>query len=329
MTVGPDTLLEMYATMTRIRAFEAELSGHGDRYKQVFVMTSGMEAIATGATSPMAPDDYLLSTHRTQAHLIARGIDLGRMLAEILYKGTGYCKGHGGRQHMADLDHGIVGGTGIVGSNIPIACGVALSAKMQHPGRVAVCIFGDGASTTGAFHEGLGLAALWDLPVVYVIENNQYAGYIPISGQTKLEKLSDRALGYGIPGVTVDGTDVVAVHEAVAAAIERARSGGGPTLIEAVTIVMGGGTITNEGRQWRSDEEMEAWLKRDPIEQLRRRILAGDLATPERLAEIDADSAREAAAATAFAAASPEPDPEGALSDIYYTAPAIGAAVHA
>jgi pyruvate dehydrogenase E1 component alpha subunit len=230
---------------------------------------------------------------------------------------------------MADLDNGIVGGTGIVGANIPIACGVGLTAKMLHPGRVAVCIFGDGASTTGAFHEGLGLAALWDLPIVYLIENNQYAGYIPISGQTKLEKLSDRALGYGIPGVTVDGTDVVAVREAVTTAIERARSGAGPTLIEAVTIVMGGGTITNEGRQWRSDAEMEAWMKRDPIEQLRRRILAEGAATPERLAEIDAESASQAAAATAFAAASPEPDPDQALSDLYYTAPAAGAAVHA
>jgi TPP-dependent pyruvate/acetoin dehydrogenase alpha subunit len=319
----------MYATMVRIRAFEAELSGHGDRYKQVFVMTSGMEAIATGVCAMMEPDDYLLSTHRTQAHCIARGVRLDRMLAEILYKGTGYCKGHGGRQHMAVLDMGIVGGTGIVGSNIPIACGVGLTCKMQHPGRVAVCIFGDGASTTGAFHEGLGLAALWDLPIVYVIENNQYAGYIPIAGQTKLDKLSDRALGYGIPGVTVDGTDAEAVAEATATAIERARRGGGPTLIEAVTLVMGGGTITNEGREWRTEAEMTEWTKRDPIGQLRRRLLADGEITEAQLEAIDQAAAREAAAATTFAAASPEPDPDLAMSDIYFSATALGGPIHA
>jgi TPP-dependent pyruvate/acetoin dehydrogenase alpha subunit len=319
MAFRPEKLTEMYATMARIRAFEAELSGHGDRYRQVFVMTSGMEAIATGVCSVMAPDDYLLSTHRTQAHLIARGIRLDRMLAEILYKGTGYCKGHGGRQHMADLDHGIVGGTGIVGANVPIACGVGMTCKMLHPDRVAVCILGDGASTTGAFHEGIGLAAIWDLPIVYVIENNQYAGYIPVAGQSRLERLSDRALGYGIPGVTVDGTDVVAVAEAAREAIERARSGGGPTLIEAVTLVMGGGTVTNEGRQWRTDAEMAEWTARDPIAQLRRRILADGIATGADLEALEQAAAAEAADATGFVAASPEPDPSQALSDIYYS----------
>jgi pyruvate dehydrogenase E1 component alpha subunit len=220
---------------------------------------------------------------------------------------------------MADLDNGIVGGTGIVGANIPIACGVGLTAKMRHPGRVAVCIFGDGASTTGAFHEGIGLAALWDLPIVYVIENNQYAGYIPIAGQTKLDKLSDRALGYGIPGETVDGTDVLAVADAVNRAIERARTGGGPTLIEAVTLVMGGGTITNEGRQWRTDAEMAEWMAKDPIEKHRRRLLDDGIATAEQLEALEAAAAEEAAAATRFAAESPEPDPALALSDIYYT----------
>jgi TPP-dependent pyruvate/acetoin dehydrogenase alpha subunit len=329
---SPEKLTEMYATMVRIRAFEAELSGHGDRYKQVFVMTSGMEAIATGVCAVMAPDDYLLSTHRTQAHCIARGVRLDRMLAEILYKATGYCKGHGGRQHMAVLDMGIVGGTGIVGANVAIACGVGMTCKMEHPDRVAVCILGDGASTTGAFHEGLGLAAIWDLPIVYVIENNQYAGYIPVAGQSKLEKLSDRARGYGIPGVTVDGTDVIAVAEATRAAIERARSGGGPTLIEAITLVMGGGTVTNEGRQWRTAAQMAEWSSRDPIGQLRRRLLADGMASDGDLRAIDEAAATEAAEATAFAAASPEPDPAQALSDLYYSGPRAGspaAAAHA
>jgi TPP-dependent pyruvate/acetoin dehydrogenase alpha subunit len=329
MPFAPEKLVTMYATMVRIRAFEAELSGHGDRYKQVFVMTSGMEAIATGVCSMMAPDDYLLSTHRTQAHLIARGIRLDRMLAEILYKGTGYCKGHGGRQHMADLEHGIVGGTGIVGANVAIACGVGMTCKMAHPDRVAVCILGDGASTTGAFHEGLGLAAIWDLPIVYVIENNQYAGYIPVAGQSKLEQLSDRARGYGIPGVTVDGTDVIAVAEATRTALDRARSGGGPTLIEGITLIMGGGTITNEGRQWRTDAEMAEWMARDPIAQLRRRLLDEGHASEADLAGLDEAARNEAAAATTFAAESPEPDLSWAMTDIYYDGPGHAAASHA
>jgi len=311
-------LTEMYRTMERIRAFEAVLSAQGPRYGQVFVMTSGMEAIATGVCAAMRKDDYLLSTHRTQAHAIAKGIDENKMLAEILYKATGYCGGRGGRQHLASLELGFVGGTGVVGANVPIACGVALTCKMKYPGRVAVCIFGDGASTTGAFHEGVGLAALWDLPVVYVIENNQYAGYIPLAGQTKLERLSDRAKGYGIPGVTVDGTDVVAVAEATAVAIERARSGNGPTIIEAVTLVMGGGTVSNEGRKWRTDEEMAEWLRRDPVERMRARLLKDGVLTEGSADEIRAAAKREAEAAGKFANASPEPDPSGALRNIYY-----------
>jgi pyruvate dehydrogenase E1 component alpha subunit len=204
-----------------------------------------------------------------------------------------------------------------------------MTCKMRHPDRVAVCILGDGASTTGAFHEGLGLAAIWDLPIVYVIENNQYAGYIPVAGQSKLGQLSDRARGYGIPGVTVDGTDVIAVAEATRTAIDRARSGGGPTLIEGVTLIMGGGTMTNEGRQWRTDAEMTEWMSRDPIAQLRRRLVAEGHAGEADLEALEEAARTEAAAATAFAAASPEPDLAWAMTDIYYEGPRPGAASHA
>jgi TPP-dependent pyruvate/acetoin dehydrogenase alpha subunit len=311
-------LRQMYTTMERIRGFEKELMARGARYEQVFVMTRGMEAVATGVCAMMGEKDYLLSTHRTQAHCIAKGVRLDRMMAEFFFKATGYCKGHGGRQHMADLSLGIVGGTGVVGSNIPIACGLGLSCKLQHQDRVAVCIFGDGASTTGAFHEGLGLAALWDLPIVYVIENNQYAGYIPITDQTKLKKLSDRAKGYGIPGVTVDGTDVIAVAEATAKAIKRAKAGKGPTLIEAVTLVMGGGTISNEGREWRSKEELAEWMKRDPVLQFRSKLIKDKVLTEAEADEIKAQAEKEAEAASKFEAQSPEPNAKDALSDIYY-----------
>jgi len=311
-------LVEMYATMERIRALEAVLSAQGERFGQIFVMTSGMEAIATGVCAMLREDDYLLSTHRTQAHGIAKGLRMDKMLAEILYKGTGYMGGVGGRQHMAVLDLGFFGGTGIVGANVPIACGVALTCKMRKQGQVAACILGDGATTTGAFHEGLGIAALWDLPVVYVIENNQYAGYMPLSGQTKLEKLSDRAKGYGIPGVTVDGTDVIAVAEATAEVVERARAGKGPTLIEAVTLVMGGGTVTNEGRKWRSDAEMAEWLAKDPIGRLRNKLLA-DGALTRQMADAIAKSAKaEAEAAGKFVHESPDPDPKNAMRNVYF-----------
>jgi pyruvate dehydrogenase E1 component alpha subunit len=324
MALVPDKLLDMYRTMVRIRAFETELSAQGPRYNQVFVMTSGMEAIAAGVVGMMDPDDILLSTHRTQAHSIARGLREDKLMAEIMYKATGYCKGHGGRQHMASLEDGFFGGTGIVGSNVAIACGVGMSCRMHGKNRVAVCIFGDGASTTGAFHEGMGLAALWNLPIVYVIENNQYAGYIPAADQTRLEKLSDRALGYGIPGVTVDGTDVVAVAEATAEAIALARAGEGPTLIEAVTLVMGGGTVTNEGRVWRTEAQMAEWMAKDPIARLRARLVeAGSLSGAADEA-IRTEAADEARAAANFMSESPEPRPEDALSDIYFEGAARG-----
>lgn len=324
MRIDPAMLRQMFTTMERIRAFETVLTAQGERYGQVFVMTSGMEAIAVGVCAMLTRDDYLLSTHRTQAHAIAKGLRMDMLLAEIMYKGTGYCEGRGGRQHMASLELGFIGGTGVVGANVPIACGVGVTCKMRRKGQVAACILGDGATTTGAFHEGLGLAALWDLPVVYVIENNQYAGYMPLSGQTKLKQLSDRAKGYGIPGITVDGTDVVAVAEATAEAVARARAGKGPTLIEAVTLVLGGGTVTNEGRKWRTDEQMEEWRKRDPIQRLRAKLVADGI-----LAGADADAiarraADEAQAAARFMAESPEPDPAGALRNVYFEGPRRG-----
>lgn len=312
------TLTRMYTTMERIRAFETVLTAQGERYGQVFVMTSGMEAIATGVCAALNEDDFLLSTHRTQAHAIAKGLRMDKMLAEIMYKGTGYCGGRGGRQHLASLELGFVGGTGVVGANVAVACGVGLTCKMQKRGRVTACIFGDGASTTGAFHEGVGVAALWDLPIVYVIENNQYAGYMPLSGQTKLKQLSDRAKGYGIPGLTVDGTDVVAVYEAAATAVSRARAGGGPTLIEAVTLVLGGGTVTNEGRKWRTDEEMAEWRSRDPIQRLRTRLLGDRILTEAAAGAIAADAAKEAQAAATFMLQSPDPDPADALRNVYF-----------
>ena len=317
-------LTGMYVTMQRIRAFETVLTAQGERYGQIFVMTSGMEAIATGVCAALNEDDYLLSTHRTQAHAIAKGLRMDKLLAEIMYKATGYCEGRGGRQHMASLELGFIGGTGVVGANVSVACGVGLTCKMQKKGRVTACIFGDGASTTGAFHEGVGVAALWDLPIVYVIENNQYAGYMPLSGQTKLKQLSDRAKGYGIPGITIDGTDAVAVAEAVADAVARARAGKGPTLIEAVTSIFGGGTVTNEGRQWRSEEEMAVWRARDPIQRMRAWLIADGTLTEARADRIAADAKAEAEAAGQFMPQSPDPDPAGALRNVRFEGPRRG-----
>jgi 2-oxoisovalerate dehydrogenase E1 component len=310
-------LKELYASMIRIRYFEDGLIQIAPKNEGYPVMTRGTEAVAAGVCATMAPDDYLLSTHKSTGHLIARGSRLDRMMAEIFAKGTGSAKGKGGRMALADLDLNIIGGTGVVGANIPISCGVGLTCLVSHPERITVCFFGDGATSTGAFHEGMGLAASWNLPIVFVIENNQYGAYLPISEQTKLQQLSDMAASYGLPGLTVDGNDAVAVAEATMEAVNRARGGGGPTLIEAVTYVVGGGTMTAGGKSWRTEEEVEFWKQRDPIDMLRTRLHELGVDQSE-LDVLEAQVAAEIADAVAFTLNSPAPSIEDTFDDIYH-----------
>lgn len=321
MELRTEQLEEMYVAMLRIRAFEEGVIALSPNAERFPIMTRGTEAVAAGVCSGLEPDDYLLSNHKPTAHLIARGANLDRMMAELFGKATGYCGGKGGRMELADLDLNIIGGTGIVGANIPIACGVGHTCQVRYPGRIGVCFLGDGATTTGAFHEGVGLAAVWGLPIVFVIENNQYGAYLPVSEQTNLSDLSELARAYGIPGVTIDGNDAAAVAGVALAAFERARSNEGPTLIEAVTYVAGGGTTTAGGVEWRSEEEVESWKARDPINLVRRRLIADAVLTETQDADLRGGVEKEIELATAFMQESPSPDPDNATRDIFFEGP--------
>ncbi len=253
-------------TMWRIRLFEEavdELFARGLMHGTMH-LSIGQEASATGVCTAMAPGDYLTSTHRGHGHCIAGGADLDRMMAELLAKETGYCRGRGGSMHIADVATGNLGANGIVGGGIPIAAGAALGMRLQGKDAVVVSFFGDGATNEGAFHEGLNLAAVWGLPVVFVCENNKYGMSMSTEFSTHVDSLAVRAAAYGMPGVTVDGNDVQAVYEAATGAMERARSGGGPTLIEAVTYRWKGHSKSDKNL-YRTREEIAEWRERDPI----------------------------------------------------------------
>ena len=309
MTLTPERQRDLLRQMWLIRAFEEKAENlyaqgkiHGTMHLSI-----GMEASAVGAVAALQPDDYILSTHRGHGHCIAKGADLDRMMAEFMGKETGYCRGRGGSMHIADVAGGNLGANGVVAGGIPIAVGVGLSQKMQGTGRVCLCFFGDGAANSGPFHEALNMAAIWTLPVVFVCENNQYAMSYPASKAFAIPRISDRAAGYGMPGETADGNDLNAVYAAVSRAVERARAGEGPSLVENVTYRWRGHSKSDANR-YRSREEIEAWKEKDPIARFERW-----LAQAINLNESDARAIQQAAyaaieAAVAFADASPEPD---------------------
>jgi len=308
----------MYTTMLRIRTFEERVSrefaaGNIPGFVHLYI---GEEATATGACAALRPDDYITSTHRGHGHLIAKGGRTDRMMAELFGKATGYCKGKGGSMHIADTDLGILGANGIVGAGITIAGGAALSARRRGTDQVVVCFLGDGASNRGTFHEGINLAAVWQLPVIYVIENNLYAEKTRIADTYRLPDLSARAGAFGIPDVTVDGNDVVAVYEAVSEAVARARQGNGPTRLECKTYRQHG-HFEGDPQTYKPPEEAEAWQKRDPIVNFRRELLRTGVLTEEAVAEIDREVAAEIDAAVAFAVESPAPAPEETLEDVF------------
>lgn len=262
----PKRAAEVIETMWRIRLFEEavdELFARGLMHGTMH-LSIGQEASATGICLAMREGDHLTSTHRGHGHCIAAGADLNRMMAELLAKETGYCRGRGGSMHIADVTTGNLGANGIVGGGIPIAAGAALGLRMQGKDAVVVSFFGDGATNEGAFHEGLNLAAVWDLPVVFVCENNKYGMSMSTEFSTRVENLADRAEGYAIPGVSVDGNDVQAVYEAATEAINRARSGGGPTLVESVTYRWKGHSKSDKNL-YRTREEIAEWKEKDPI----------------------------------------------------------------
>ena len=304
--------------MTTIRQFEsrvARLQLAGE-LRGAYHLYIGMEAVAVGACSALRQDDYITSTHRGHAHLIAKGGRIERMFAEIYGKADGYNKGKGGSMHIADTKIGMLGANGIVGGSLPMAAGAGLSAKVRGTDQVTVCFFGDGASNQGVLFESINIAAAYDLPVIYLCENNLYAVGTRFSEVSKIEDIAKRASGFGIEGNIVDGNDVIAVYDAVSEAVAFARDGKGPTLIECKTyrwcIHCGGAWDTS-----RDAKETEAWRKRDPIKLFAAHLIGTGAATEEQLKEIDDNIEKEIDVAVEFAQNSPQPNPAEATTDVY------------
>jgi TPP-dependent pyruvate/acetoin dehydrogenase alpha subunit len=279
----------------------------------------GQEAVSVGVCTALRRDDYMTSTHRGHGNCLAKGADPRFMMAELLGRKTGYCKGKGGSMHIADFDGGNLGANGIVGGGFPIATGAGIGIQNRKTDQVVVCFFGDGAANQGTFHESLNLAALWKLPVLYVCENNQYALSTPLHESVGLPELSERGRAYGIPGVRVDGNDVLEIFARAGEAVLRARAGEGPTLLDCLTYRFFGHFTGDPGRgiTYRSKAEMDKWLQRCPIARLRRHLLEGAAATAEELQEVETRAKSTIAAATQFGLDSPWPSPEEALEDVF------------
>lgn len=308
---------QMYLRMLEIRGFETKALElfKQDRIRGSMHLYMGEEAVAVGACIDLRRSDYITSTHRGHGHCVAKGGDLKRMMAELLGRETGFCRGKGGSMHIADMESGILGANGIVGGGIPLAVGAALGLKRQGRDDLVVCFFGDGAINQGSFHEAANLASVWKLPVIFLCENNLYGLSTSVRDATANPNLADRALGYGMPGVTVDGNDVLAVHEAVGEAVRRARAGGGPTLIVAQTYRWEG-HFTGDPNLYRTKDEIEGWKKKCPIAAFRGRLLA-DGFTEAELKEIEDEVTRALDEAVNFGLGSPEPGFEVALEDVY------------
>jgi len=318
MAPSLDEMIQMYRKMLEIRRFEEAIA---DLYHRGEVPSSahlyiGQEAVAVGVCSALRRDDYVLTTHRGHAHNIAKGVSMRRLAAEILGKATGLCKGKGGSMRASSLADGVVYACPIVGSNIPIAAGVGLSIKLRGTDQVVACFFGEGASNIGDFHEGINLAALWRLPVLYICENNLYALSVSQRRSTLVEDIASKASAYGIPGVVVDGNDVLAVYEAARRAVEDARGGRGPTLIECKTYRWLGHHAGDPGFAYRPKEEVEAWRERCPIKRFRRLLLSRGV-TEEAIASVEEEVEEAVRDAMDFALESPYPGPEELLRDVY------------
>jgi len=324
-----DELLDIYRQMWEIRFFEDkvyDLLGQ-NIIKGASHLYAGQEAVASGAIAALRDDDLITSTHRGHGHCLARGDclapdpvakqeHLNKMMAELCGRSTGYCRGRGGSMHIADVEKGNLGATGIVGGNIPVATGAGLSMQMQGLDRIVLCFFGDGATNTGNFHESLNMASAWRLPVVYVVENNLYGMSVPFQKISAMPDIAARAAAYDIPGVVVDGMDPVAVFEAVSAAVERARRGEGPTLIECKTYRWYGHS-RSDPRKYRTKEEEQYWRDRDPLKTLRARLVEGGLASEGEVDAVEERAERAIEQATEFALASPMPDPAEVEQDVY------------
>jgi pyruvate dehydrogenase E1 component alpha subunit len=313
--------MEMLEKMLKIRFFEEKIV---DQYARGNVpglahLYIGEEAVAVGACSCLKKIDLITSTHRGHGHCIAKGADLKPMMAELFGKRTGYCKGKGGSMHIASLSLGMLGAMGIVGSGGPIANGAALAAKMRNSGQVVLCFFGDGASNTGAFHESANFAAIHKLPVVFVCENNLYGISVSMARHTALGNIADRAAGYNMPGVIADGMDVLAVYKTVGKAVEAARTGKGPTLVECKTYRFRGHFEgdPNLGARYRKPEEVEAWKAKCPIKRLQEYLLEKKIAKKSELDRLEKVVRERVEEAMAYANTSPFPEGPETLEDLF------------
>ena len=317
-----DLYMMMLRRMMLIREFEENVKQltRGGELVGMAHCYIGEEAVAVGACAALRDDDYITGNHRSHGHPISKGGDVRRAMAELLGKATGYCKGKGGSMHLADFDIGILGESGIVGSALPVAVGAAMGSKMQGNDRVVVAFFGDGASNQGACHEAMNLAAIWKLPVIFLCENNQYAVTTSFRDSVAVENISDRAAAYDMPGVLVDGQDVLAMYEATVQAVERGRAGLGPTLMEARTYRFedhseGLARIIRE--PYRTEEEVDRWRLRDPIVLHSRWLIEQGIATQDEVEDVRQEVAETIAEALQFARESPYPEVEDLMTDMY------------
>ena len=323
MDLSRETLLKLYTTMATIRNFEERgIPETGQRAMSASVHSSaGQEAVPTGICAHLSDDDYIASTHRGHGHCIAKGVDPKTMMAELFGRSTGNNKGKGGSMHIADMSKGMLGTNGVVAASVPLAVGAALTSKLKNLGRVAVAFFGDGGANQGVLHESMNLASVWKLPVIFCCENNGYAESTPVEYALSTANVSDRAAGYNMPGINVDGMDVFAVYDAAEQAVARARAGEGPSLLECRTYRFYGHTVFDNPLSYRTKEEEDRWRARDPLKLFREAVLPlGDIAL-EELDQIDAEAAQLMEDAIKFADESPLPDPLEIYDDVYVSYP--------
>ncbi len=323
MDLSRETLIKLYTTMATIRNFEERgIPETGQRAMSGSVHSSaGQEAVPTGVCAHLSDEDYIGSTHRGHGHCIAKGVDPKRMMAELFGRSTGTNKGKGGSMHIADMSKGMLGTNGVVGASIPLAVGAGLTSKLKDLKRVAVAFFGDGAANQGVLHESMNLASVWKLPVIFCCENNGYAQSTPVEYALSTANVSDRAAGYDMPGITVDGMDVFAVYDAAGQAVERARNGEGPTLLECRTYRFYGHTVFDNPLTYRTKEEEDHWRARDPLKLFRENVLPlGDI-TLEELDQIDQEAADLMEEAIKLADAGPLPETDKIYEDVYVSYP--------
>ena len=319
MNIEPDRLERMYEKMTTIRLFEGAIN---DVYRKGLMPGLahpyiGEEAVAVGICEALEPKDYITSTHRGHGHCIAKGCSLNEMMAEVMGKVNGYCRGKGGSMHIANLQVGMLGASGIVGGMFGIAAGAALSIKLRGTDQVAVCFFGDGAANQGVLYETLNMAALWKLPLIHVCENNQFGEYSPWRDVTANERFASIGKHFGIPGEVVDGMDVLAVYDVACQAVQRARRGEGPTFIEALTYRFQGHHVGDLKTPYRSQDEVSEWKKRDPLIILKNTLIEKGIMTEEKLQKLESGIERSVEESVEFGKNSPLPSLEEVLEDVY------------